>query len=127
MRTDSNYGGAKSYEPNSFSEWQQQPDYSEPPLKITGDAAQWDHKEDDDYYSQPGNLFRLMSAEQRQSLFNNTAAAVGGAQQFIQIRHIRNCYKADPGYGMGVANALGLSMQLVRDYEGYEMKKMTAL
>lgn len=124
LRTDGNYGGAKSYEPNSFSQWQQQPDFSEPPLKITGDAAHWDHREDDDYYSQPGNLFRLMSNEQKQALFNNTAAAVGGAQQFIQIRHIRNCYKADPDYGKGVADALGLSMQLVRDYEGYEMKKM---
>ncbi|MCE7060214.1 catalase [Dyadobacter sp. CY343] len=123
MRTDGNYGGTTSYEPNSFGQWRQQPDFSEPPLKITGDAAHWDHREDDDYYSQPGNLFRLMSPVQRELLFKNTAAAVGGAQQFIQIRHIRNCYKADPEYGRGIAHALGLSMQLVNDFEGYEMKK----
>ncbi|MCR8557304.1 catalase [Mucilaginibacter sp. BJC16-A38] len=122
MRTDTNYGGAKSYEPNSFSEWQEQPDFSEPPLKINGDAGHWDHREDNDYYSQPGNLFRLMLPEQQQLLFMNTAAAVGSAAQFIQIRHIRNCYKADPEYGKGVAGALGLSMQVVNDYEGYEMK-----
>lgn len=121
MRTDTNYGGTKSYEPNSFNEWQEQPDFSEPPLKLCGDAGHWNHREDSDNYSQPGNLFRLMSPEQQQLLFLNTAAAVGGAQPFIQIRHIRNCYRADSEYGKGVAAALGLSMQVVNDYEGYEM------
>ncbi|WP_332025753.1 catalase-related domain-containing protein, partial [Kaistella sp.] len=38
---------------------------------------------------------------------------VGGAEKFIQIRHIRNCYKADPEYGEGVAKALGLDMMEV--------------
>ncbi len=42
------------YEPNSFSQWQEQPEFREPPLKITGDADFWDFREDDnDYFSQP--------------------------------------------------------------------------
>jgi hypothetical protein len=58
MRVDGNYGGALSYEPNSYGEWQEQPDFSEPPLAINGDAHNFDFREDDhDYYSQPGNLF----------------------------------------------------------------------
>ncbi len=28
----------------------------------------------------------------------------------IKRRHIGNCYKADPAYGKGVADALGLSI-----------------
>jgi catalase len=127
MRTDGNYGGTTSYEPNSFSQWQQQPDFSEPPLIITGEAAHWDHREDNDYFNQPGNLFRLMNEQQKTALFNNTAEAVGGAQHFIQIRHIRNCYQADPEYGRGVAKALGLSMEVVRDYQGYEMKPLSEM
>lgn len=127
MRTDGNYRGTTSYEPNSFGQWKQQPDFSEPPLKITGDAAHWDHREDNDYFTQPGNLFRLMNEQQRTSLFNNTAEAVGGAKHFIQIRHIRNCYQADPDYGRGVAKALGLSMEVVRDYQGYEMKPLAEI
>jgi catalase len=118
MRTDGNYGGSTSYEPNSFGQWQQQPDFAEPLLKVTGDAAHWEHREDEDYYSQPGNLFRLMSDAQKSILFTNTAAAIGDAQEFIKIRHIRNCYQADPAYGTGVAAAIGLSMQLVHDYQG---------
>jgi catalase len=61
MRTDGNFGSTIGYEPNSQGEWQEQPDFSEPPLSLSGAAAHWDHHEDNDYFSQPGNLFRLMT------------------------------------------------------------------
>lgn len=117
MRVDGNFGSRKHYEPNSFGEWQEQPQYKEPMLALHGDAGAWDHRVDEDYFSQPGNLFRLMTGEKKQILFNNTAAEVGQAQKFIQIRHIRNCYKADPAYGEGVAKALGLSMEEVNSFD----------
>ncbi|MEO6812722.1 MAG: catalase [Ginsengibacter sp.] len=116
MRVDGNYGSAKHYEPNSFNEWQEQPEYKEPPLAIHGDADAWDHRVDEDYFSQPGNLFRLLADDKKQLLFSNTAAEVGKAQKFIQIRHIRNCFKADPAYGEGVAKALGLTMDEVNAF-----------
>ena len=110
-RMDGNYGGRPHYEPNSFGQWQEQQDYAEPPLKINGDAARWNFREDDaDYFSQPRALFNLMNAEQKQALFNNTAAAMGDALDFIKYRHIRNCYACDPAYGEGVAKALGLTV-----------------
>lgn len=111
MRVDGNYGATKGYEPNSFGQWQQQPEYKEPPLALHGHAAAWDHREDEDYFSQPGNLFRLLTKEKKELLFANTATAIGSVQRFIQERHIKNCYKADPAYGMGVANALGLNIE----------------
>jgi catalase len=51
-----------------------------------------------------------MNETQKQLLFKNTAAEVGGAEKFIQERHIVNCYKADPDYGTGVAKALGIEI-----------------
>ena len=109
MRIDGNYGGTIGYEPNTKGEWQEQPDFSEPPLELSGAAGHWSHYEDDgDHYSQAGNLFRLMSDGQKQILFGNTAAEVGGASIEIQKRHIENCTKADAAYGAGVAKALGL-------------------
>jgi catalase len=108
MRMDGNQGATIGYEPNSKGEWQQQPDFSEPPLAIEGMADHWNHREDDDYYSQPGALFRLMTPAQQQVLFENTARSVGGASVAVQKRHIDNCSKADPAYGAGVAKALGL-------------------
>jgi catalase len=111
MRVDGNYGGTLHYEPNSYQQWQEQPEYREPPLRIHGDGDFWNFREDDaDYYEQPGDLFRLMTPEQQQVLFANTARAMGDAPEFIKRRHIANCSKADPAYGAGVANALGLSM-----------------
>ncbi|WP_420152156.1 catalase [Siphonobacter sp.] len=117
MRTDGNYGSTIAYQPNSFGQWQEQPAFKEPPLKLDGDAYAYEFREDDtDYFSQPGNLFRKMTEAQKQVLFSNTAAAVGKAQRFIQVRHIRNCYQADPAYGTGVAQALGLTMGEVNQF-----------
>ncbi len=113
MRVDGNYGSTKGYEPNSHNIWQQQPEAKEPPLELQGAADHWDHREDDDYYSQPGALFRLMSPQQQKVLFENTARSIGGASIEIQKRHITHCLKADPAYGKGVADALGISLEEV--------------
>ncbi len=111
MRVDGNHGSTLGYEPNSYDEWQQQPDFSEPPLALDGAAAHWNARQDDsDYFTQPGKLFRLMSPEQQEALFGNTARAMGDAPDEIKLRHIGNCLKADPAYGKGVADALGIDL-----------------
>jgi catalase len=109
MRVDGNYGSTLGYEPNSYGQWRQQPEFAEPPLALEGAADHWNFREDDDdYYTQPGLLFRLIGPEKQQLLFANTARAIGGAPREIHIRHIGNCLKADPAYGKGVADALGI-------------------
>jgi catalase len=110
MRVDDNHGGTPGYEPNSYGEWREQPEFAEPPLALSGAADHWNHREDDDYYFQPGLLFRLMSPDQKAALFGNTARAIGGAPREVQVRHIGNCLKADPAYGEGVARALGIPL-----------------
>ncbi|MBT7086475.1 MAG: catalase [Desulfobacterales bacterium] len=116
MRVDGNYGSTIGYEPNSYEEWQEQHDFKEPAMDLDGAADHWNHREDnDDYYSQPGTLFRMMNAEQQTALFENTARAMGDAPKKIKLRHIGNCMNADPAYGEGVANALGISMSEVQE------------
>jgi catalase len=111
MRVDGNYGATLGYEPNSYGEWQEQPEFAEPPLDLVGAADHWNFREDDsDYYTQPGKLFRLMKPAQQQVLFENTARAMGDAPKEIKLRHIGNCLKADPAYGAGVAKALGIPL-----------------
>ncbi|MFZ4539507.1 catalase-related domain-containing protein [Propionivibrio sp.] len=61
-----------------------------------------------DYYSQLGALFRLMSPSQQQVPFENTARSIGEAPIDIQLRHVCHCLEADPDYGRGVADALGI-------------------
>ncbi len=99
------------YEPNHYGEWEQQPEFADPPLALEGAADHWDFRaDDDDYYTQPRLLFRLMSPEQQQVLFENTARALGDAPKEVKVRHIGNCLKADPAYGGGVAAALGIEL-----------------
>jgi catalase len=114
MRVDGNYGSTLGYEPNSYGEWQQQPGFAEPPLKLEGAADHWNFREDDaDYFTQPGKLFRLMKPAQQKALFENTARAMGDAPKLVKVRHIGNCLKADPAYGKGVAKALGIPLSEV--------------
>jgi len=111
MRVNSNAGSTIGYEPNSYGEWQEKPNFKDPQLELSGAADHWNFREDDDdYYTQPGKLFRLMKPEQQQVLFENTARAMGDIPKEIKVRHIRNCLKADPAYGKGVADALGISL-----------------
>lgn len=110
MRVDGNQGRLLAYEPNSVGEWADHPDFSEPPLSLEGAADHWNHRIDDDYYSQPGALFRLMSPAQQQALFDNTARAINGASSEVIERHIQNCSKADTHYGEGVAAAIERKM-----------------
>lgn len=106
MRVDGNQGGTLGYEPNSEQEWAEQPDFREPPLSIEGAADHWNHRVDEDYYSQPRALFRLMTEAQQQALFDNTARAISGASEQVKQRHIGNCTLCDPAYGAGVAEAI---------------------
>ncbi|MBL8657623.1 MAG: catalase [Altererythrobacter sp.] len=106
MRVDGNGGRSTHYAPNSRGALQPQPEFHEPPLRNQGAAARWDHREDGDYFSQPGALFRLMTPQQRQALFDNTARAINGASQEVIERHVANCASADPAYGTGVEEAV---------------------
>ena len=107
MRVDGNQGGTLGYEPNSKQEWAEQPDFREPPLSLEGAADHWNHRVDEDYYSQPRALFQLMTPAQQQVLFDNTARAISGASNEVKQRHIGNCTLCEPAYGAGVAEAIG--------------------
>lgn len=111
MRTDDNYGATLSYEPNSFGEWQDTPSRKEPPMDLHGEVYNYDEREyDEDYYTQPGKLWRLMSAEDKQATCRNTATQMEGIPLFIKQRHVRACHNADPEYGRMLSEALGIDL-----------------
>ncbi len=94
------------YEPNSFGGPAQDPSVAEPPLKISGDADRYNHRDGNDDYTQAGNLFRLMDAGQRQRLFQNIAEAMQGVPEAIVQRQLEHFRQADSAYGEGVSRAL---------------------
>jgi len=97
------------YEPNSFNGPQQDERFAEPPLKISGDADRYNHRDGNDDYMQPGDLFRLIGAESQARLMDNIAEAMQGVPVEIVKRQVAHFYRADPNYGIGVATRMGLS------------------
>jgi catalase len=96
------------YEPNSFNGPVQDERFKEPPLKISGDADRYNHRDSNDDYRQPGDLFRLIGPEAQARLMDNTAEAMQGVPIEIVQRWISHCYKADPEYGKGLATRMGV-------------------
>ena len=105
MRTDGNLGGTVNYEPNRFGDFAQDRNAAEPPL--AADAVdRYDHREDEDYYSQPAALFRLFDAAQRERFFGNIARHIHGVPDQIVARQIEHFRRIDPAYADGVVAAL---------------------
>ncbi|WP_343716980.1 catalase [Inquilinus sp.] len=110
MRFDDNGKGAVNYEPNSFGGPQQDPAAAEPALPLRGAADRYDHRAGNDDYSQAGDLFRLMDDGARARLMDNIAGSMRSVPEAIQRRQIAHFAKADPAYGAGVAERLGLAI-----------------
>ncbi len=110
MRFDGNGGGSVYYEPNSYGGPTETPEHKQTAFPVSGVAenAPYDHH---DHYTQAGDLYRLMSTEERERLVNNIVEAMKPVEKDeIKLRQIAHFYKADPEYGSGVARGLGLEV-----------------
>ena len=103
------------YEPNSFDGPAEEPSFAEPPLNLSGNADRFAQKDGAgqsvDDYTQPGNLFRLMDAQQQSRLMDNIAEAMQGVPADIIRRQVSLFYRCDPDYGIGVATRMKLSVE----------------
>ncbi|AHF75627.1 Catalase [Sodalis praecaptivus] len=109
MRFDGNGGGTPNYEPNSHGAAPRQaPAFREPPLNFSGPADRYDHREDEDYYSQAGDLYRLMDPQQKSQLTANLVRALASVTRDVQLRQIAHFLRADAHYGRAVARGLGI-------------------
>ncbi len=104
------HGPGPNYEPNTLGGPKADAAYNEPPLKISGDADRYEQKRGvDDDYIQPGNLCRLMPPDEHQRLVENIAGSLGNVPKDLQEKMVAHFSKADPAYGNGVTDALGLT------------------
>ncbi len=108
-RFDDNGGIGPNYEPNSFGGPVEQNQYTERPMPITGDAARYNHREGNDDYRQPGDLYRQMTPDQRTRLIHNLACSMQGVPERIVKLQIGHFTKADAEWGRRVAEALGVA------------------
>jgi len=56
-------------------------------------------------------LFRLMTPAEKKRLIGNIVATMASIPQRIQELQIKHFFKADPAYGTGVAEGLGLKIE----------------
>lgn len=98
------------YEPNSFDGPVQAPQFAEPALALDGTADRYNHRDGNDDYTQPGNLFRLMKPDAKERLMDNIAAAMQGVPKEIVERQVVHFTRADPAYGTGVAKRMGVAV-----------------
>ncbi|WP_444887635.1 catalase [Microbulbifer sp. JMSA008] len=94
------------YEPNSFNGPQQDSSAKEPPLKLSGAADRYDHREGNDDYGQVRALFNLFDDAEKQRLFGNIARAMAGVPDEIVQRQLTEFHKVHPDYAAGVKAAL---------------------
>ncbi|WP_206536666.1 catalase [Halococcus thailandensis] len=118
MRSDGNNDGGPNYEPNSFGGPVEKPEVEQPPLSIEGDADRYEAAERIDNFKQPGDMFRdVMDDEQKEHLMDNFADDMEPVDEEIQKRQIGHFYKADPRWGRGVADRLGIDIEAAIDDE----------
>ena len=117
MRFDDNGAGDVNYEPNSADGPVENHVYSEVAYNFTisGVGDRYDHREDTDYHTQPGNLFRLMTPDQKARLIDNLVQDMKPVSRDVQIRQLKHFYAADPAYGEGVAQGLGIDIKEVTE------------
>ena len=80
----------------------------EPALRISGDADRYDRNAENDDYTQSGDLFRLMSANQKQQLADNIAGGLSQCTAEVQDRMLPHFDQADPKYGNIVRESIAV-------------------
>lgn len=83
-------------------------EFGEPPMPLESDAWVGPHSQDDeDYFTQAGDLFRIMSDDQKNQLANNIAGGLVHATASVRARMLAQYEQADPDYAARVSAAMG--------------------
>ena len=117
MRVDGNGGSNPNYFPNSFDDIEADQSYKEPAWDFGSSVGDWYDRNaegENDHYSQPGNLYRLMDAQQKQDLVNNIVNSMSGIEgpkkDIITNRQLCHWFRADINLGMAIAKGLELDL-----------------
>ncbi len=108
MRFGPNGGSSPNYEPNSFGGPVEAPQYSEAPFQVSGIAGKMKnavHTDDNDFI-QPGNLYRIMTDDQKARLIDNIVTNMAFVDREIQARQIEHFRRADAEWGARIAQGL---------------------
>lgn len=106
--SDNNQGAGTNFYPNDNDNAPRpNPEFAEPAMPLEEQAwlKAYD-TQDQDNFSQAGNLFRIMNESQRQQLANNIAGGLSQASASVQARMLAQFEQADAEYAQRVAAAI---------------------
>ncbi|MEX2641566.1 MAG: catalase [Balneolales bacterium] len=113
MRTDGNGGRAVNYEPNSYEETPKEDrSQTETPFELEGESGRTAYQYNTDNFVQAGDLYRLMTDDQKTRLVHNIVGHMSGIRdERITLRQICNFFRADVEYGTRIAEGLGVDLE----------------
>lgn len=82
--------------------------YIEPPMLLEASWLKAYDTQNDDNFSQAGDLFRLMNADQKRQLVANIAGGLIQATEIVQQKMLKQFYAADQEYGDMIKKALSI-------------------
>ncbi|WP_104741713.1 catalase [Helicobacter ailurogastricus] len=106
------YGAMRNYEPSSLPGYKESPHAREPKLelaKLADEMAIYAYNfrdYDSDYYTQAGDLFRLMPKDEQERTCQNVADAMQGVPNDILSRQLEHFKKADSHYAQRIEELL---------------------
>lgn len=110
--TNGFYGGKMNYNPSLLPGYKDNWKLKEPAINTSHFEKEsaidaWDYRaEDSDYYTQPGDLYRLMSAEEKERLCKTIAGTMLKVDEKIVKAQMVHFNKADPAYGKRIDELL---------------------
>lgn len=118
MRFDGNGGSSPNYYPNSFDGIYEDEKAKGQLYELESNVvAYYDRNEnDDDHYTQPGNLFRLMDEQAKRNTISNIIGAMSGItgpkRDEIIMRQLCHWFRADGQLGKAIAEGLGVTIAM---------------
>ena len=130
MRVDGNGGSSPNYFPNSFDDITVDTSYKQPAWELESNVADWYDRNaegENDHFTQPGDLFRLMDDQNKKNTISNIVGAMSGIsgpkKQEITHRQLCHWYRADENLGMAVAKGLGVNIdEVLKSLKGHPAK-----
>jgi len=114
MAINGNGGNSPNYAPNSSNSHVADTTVKlASPYEVSGTVGKYRVQHPNDDFEQAGNLFRLMTPDQKSRLINNVIGHLGKARKDIQERQVLHFYRADPDYGIRIAKGIGLDTSKV--------------
>lgn len=110
--TNGAYGSKRNYNPSILPGYKDDWKLREPildPMIFEKETrlGQWDYREDDkDYYTQAGDLYRLMKPDEKERLCKTIVGTMKGIDTRIIKAQLEHFSKADANYGKRVAELL---------------------